>query len=389
LGYLVNPATYLGLAGYSDSQLTDLLVRASGKADSIMCRSYLPQEIKEEFEGTGTNTLDLGNMPLIFVRSVQLVMPGFAPFTLPVGQLLIDYQRGQIKSWSPMIFQSLGVANAFPRNGLPVIVDYAYGYGYPIPPPSWTYQTGGINGTLAAGSYNFAVTTSTQSGESLPSVPQVITVGANSGANIVITPQPGALTYRIYASQGPNTTLNGAIGSGVSSFVVSSAAGIAPGQTLTLGFGLSDAENVVVASSYVSGTTIPINGTTQNAHASGETVIAAMTLVAESQATNYATATMTVTVVSLGPPSLGALPCPLTDTSAWPVPNGIVEATRVLALAILYEQNNKANRGIYELQSEGRREIWKSTEGQGGLGHPLMVEDAQNMLAPYVYRGLA
>lgn len=401
MAILVNPATYLSLAafkaqandyslsGYTDPQLTDLLVRSAGACDSFMRRSYLPQEYTEEFEGEGTNALDLENRPIIYVKSVQLVMPGFSPFALPLGQLLIDYQRGRIQSWSPLIFQQFGVANTFPRNGLPILVDYAYGYGYPIPPPSWSPTVGGINGSLAAGAYNFAVTSRTQSGESLPTAPQVATLSNTGGVSIVITPQPGALNYRVYASQGPNTTVNGAVSAGASSFVATSAAGIVAGQSLTVGFGASDSETVVVANSYVSGTTIPINGTFANAHASGEAVVAAMSLVSESPATNYATQTQTVTITSLAAPSsVGVLAAPLADTSPWLVPNGIIEAQRLVALNALYEQNNKANRGIYELQSAGRREIWKSTEGQGGLGHPVMIEQAKDYLLPYVFRGI-
>jgi hypothetical protein len=162
--------------------------------------------------------------------------------------------------------------------------------------------------------------------------------------------------------------------------------GIVQGQTLTLGFGTSDAENVTVTGA-PSGGSVPITAT-QNAHAAGETIVVAMTCVAESPATNYGTSTMTVTVTSLAAPSIGALPAPLADTSPWPIPNGIVEAARLLALSMLYEQNNAANRGIYQQRSKDRTLSWKSTEGQGGLGHPLMVEEATEMLQPFVYRGL-
>lgn len=401
MGYLVNPASYISLAafkaqandyslaGYTDAQLTDLLQRASGQADGIMCRSYIPTEITEEFEGVGTNTIIIGNAPLIFVKSVQLVMPGFAPFTLPVGQLLIDYQRAEIRSWSPLIFQSLGISTVFPRSGLPIIIDYAYGFGYAIPPPSWTLTSGGIVGSLPSGQQiNFAVTSRTQPGESLPSAPQSVTLANQGGVTVTITPQPGAFNYRVYASEGPSTTLNGSVSAGVSSFVVASATGIQAGQTLTLGFGSSDCENVVVANSYSSGTTIPINGTTANAHASGEAVVAAMSLVAESPATNYANATMAVNVTSLAAPSVGITAAPLSDTSPWPMPYAIVEATRLLSLAILYEQNSAANRGVYQERSAERTISWRSTEGTGGRGHPLLVQEATEMLQPYVFRGL-
>ena len=55
---------------------------------------------------------------------------------------------------------------------------------------------------------------------------------------------------------------------------------------------------------------------------------------------------MTVTVTSIAPPPIGGLSVPTSDTSAWPVPWEIVEATRQLALSMIWENNNKANRRI-------------------------------------------
>jgi hypothetical protein len=399
MAFLVNPATYISLAtfegialdysltGYTATQLTDLLVRSSGVVDSFLCRTYLPTQMTEQFEGVGTSEVNIGTHPIAAVNSVQLVMPGFAPFALPVGQLLIDYQRGIIRSWSPIVYQSLGISTVFPRNGLPIVMQFISGCGYAIPPPTFTLSSAGVNGTIPAGTYNVAVSTRTQPGESLPSLPQSITLSQLAGINVTITPSPGVFVNRVYYSQGPNTTLETQIAAGVSAFVPVSTAGVSAGQVLTLGFGTADCENVTVAS--VVGGTVNITGTTANAHAVGETIVVAMTLLAESPATNFATSTMVVTLSSLAAPSIGALAAPLTDTSPWPLPNAIVEATRLIALNVLYEQNNLANRGIYQLRSEGRTETWKSTEGQGGLGHPVMVEMAKELLQPYVYRGLS
>lgn len=210
--FLNNPATYLSLAdfkaqandydisGYTDSELTDILQRASGAADSIMRKSYQPQEVTEYFEGNGTNLLMFCQSPIIYVKSVEFVMPGFAPFSLPLAQLLIDYQRGSIRSYSPMIFQGLGVANFFPRGGLPIIAQYAYGLGYPIPAPSFTLSDAAASGNLTPGTqYDFTVTSRTQWGESLETAVQSFTP-TGSAVAVNITPQPGALVSRVYAA---------------------------------------------------------------------------------------------------------------------------------------------------------------------------------------------
>lgn len=206
---LANPASYVSLAqlrampldfdltGYSDTQLTDILARASGAADGIMQRTYLATEVTEQFEGNGTNVLVGLMTPVAYVKSVQLVMPGYAPFTLPLGALLIDSKRGSIKSWTPMYFQSLGVSGAFPDGELPIVVNYAYGWNLPIPAPAFT-AAAASGGSLAAVQYDVAVTTRTQTGESMPSPVQTVTVGANGAIALAITPQPGAYVYRVY-----------------------------------------------------------------------------------------------------------------------------------------------------------------------------------------------
>lgn len=324
--FLNNPATYLSvsdfksqandydLTPYTDSQLQDILVRASGTADSIMRRSFQPQEKTDFYEGNGTNFLVMTNAPLIYVRNVQLVMPGFAPFELPIGELLVDYERGSIRSYSPMIWRSIGVSTAFPRNVIPILVNYAYGAGWPISAPSFTLANATCNGTLSNVSYDITCTSRTQGGESLESSVQSYTP-ANGAIQVNITPVLGALVYRVYAA---------------------------------------------------------VHGGSR-------------TLVAESPGTNYGTATVTVDVQSLSAPTnYGTISPPTSDTSMHPTPTAIIEAVRMLALAMLYEQNNKANQGIAALDSGKKRQLWRSTEGNSGKGVPLMVQQATTILEPFM-----
>lgn len=331
--FLQSPQTYLSVAdfkawpndrdisSYTDSQLEDILVSASATADSIMGRSYLPQEVTEYFEGDGTSKLSLDILgPIIYVKNVELVLPGHAPFELPLSQLLIDYQRGTIRSYSPLVWQTFGVSTVFPRNNIPIAVTYAYGKGYPVPAPSFSLSTGPQGGGLTPGAqYDVAVSTRTMSGESLPAQTQTFTADANGSINVAISPQPGAYVYRVYAA----------------------------------------------------------------AHG------AALGLVAESPATNYGTATMTVAITSLtAPTNLGALPVPTMDTSAWPLEKAFVEATRILALSIIDEQNNLANRGVY-MQDDGRQRIsWRGTDGNSAKGVPGPVQMADTLLSPFKFCGI-
>jgi hypothetical protein len=322
---LANPASYISLAqfraqandidftSYNDAALTDILVRASGSADSIMRRSYLPQEVTEYFEGVGTNTLQLDNNPIIYMKRATLDFPGFAPFDLPIGSILIDYERGFLRSFAALVFRTLGVSAVFPRGSLPIAVQYAYGYGYPIPAPVFTMVDGG-NGTLTPGqSIDVQVTSRTQAGESLPTAVQTFTP-IGGAFQVEITPQPGASLYRVYAALHNSPTK----------------------------------------------------------------------LVAESPATNYGAATINLTIGSLSAPqAIGPLAPPTTDTSPWPVPPAIVEATRLLTLSMIFEQNNPANRGLYRTRSNKKDVSYVSTEGRSGKGTPTLVEQATNMLAPY------
>ncbi len=327
---LNNPATYLSVAAfqaeandydlstYTSTQLQDILVAASSTADSIMRRSYQPQEVTEQIYGNGTNTLNLANVPIAYVKSAELVMPGFAPFQLPLGELFYDYQRGTIQSFSPLIFQSFGVANVFP-SGLPIVVNYAYGWGWPIPAPAFTLSAG-LAGTLTPGqAYDFQVTTRTQSGESLPSTLQTFTCGASGAIAVGISPQPGAFVYRIYGCEHGATPV----------------------------------------------------------------------LITESPATNYGQAVLTVPITSLSPPAtLGALPLPTVDNSAWPQPAAANEAVRLLALMRIYEQNDLSNRGIYKTQSGRKSVMWRSTQGMSDKGLPLLYNRATELLKPYSYQGI-
>lgn len=329
--FLNSPATYLSaaafraqpndydLTAYTDAQLTDMLVRASGSADSIMRKSFQPQEVTEFFEGNGSSVLTLRRAPLIYVKNVQLVMPGFAPFALPLSQLIIDYMRGSIRSYSPLVFQSIGISNAFPRNGLmPLMVNYAYGLGYPVAPPSFTLSNAAVGGTLTAQSYDITVTSRTQTGESLESAVQSFTPSGGAIA-VNITPSLGALIYRVYAA---------------------------------------------------------VHGGTRM-------------LVGESPATNYGTATLEVDITSLNAPAnYGTVAPPAADTSANPIPNAIIEATRLLTLSILYEQNNPANRGLYLKESGRKRESFRATDGNSAKGVSSFVQSASVLLEPFADSGV-
>jgi hypothetical protein len=124
------------------------------------------------------------------------------------------------------------------------------------------------------------------------------------------------------------------------------------------------------------------------AHGIGDPIVAAMTLAAESPATNYGQPIMTVNINSSTPPSIGALPAPLADTSAWELPWAFVEATRLLALSILWEQNNLANRGVYSVGEGTDKVMFKSTEGMSGKGVPLAESQAADLLSEYCFGGV-
>ena len=74
---------------------------------------------------------------------------------------------------------------------------------------------------------------------------------------------------------------------------------------------------------------------------------------------------------------------PLTDTSAPVLPGAISEAVRLLALSVIWEQNNLANRGIYIQDSGKKRLAWRATQGNSGRGVPIAWEQATALLRPY------
>ena len=63
------------------------------------------------------NTLDL----------VSIVLPGQALFPIPLTQLVVDAQKGEIINYTPLMFQNLGYATIFPAM-LPLLVRYTFGF---------------------------------------------------------------------------------------------------------------------------------------------------------------------------------------------------------------------------------------------------------------------
>lgn len=64
------------------------------------------------------------------------------------------------------------------------------------------------------------------------------------------------------------------------------------------------------------------------------------------------------------------------------MPEELREAVRILTVAMAMEQNNPANRGVYQLDSGKKRVSFRSTEGNSGRGKPTLVEQAEAMLQP-------
>lgn len=110
----------------------------------------------------------------------------------------------------------------------------------------------------------------------------------------------------------------------------------------------------------------------------------ALTRVAQSPSTNYGSQPLAVTVSSLAPPNgLFAQVFPASDSSAYPIPPAVIEATRLTALDMLWAQNNLANRGI-AMQRSGDKDIrWRSTEGNSGRGVSYVTQQVQELLSPY------
>jgi hypothetical protein len=390
--FLVNPQTYLSvnqfksqandysLTAYTDAQLQDLLVRASGRVDAILRRSFQPQRQTIRYLGDGSNILMLRERPIIYVSRIQFVLPGMVGFSVPVNQMLIDYQQGEVLEYTPLMFQGLGYASIFPRN-MPIDVTLAWGYSFPIPPPSWTAADIAPQGPgLMPGAYVIAVTSKTMWGESM-AVPQVFTT-ATGNIQITITPSVGTYIYAIYAGQGVATVLTAATAIAATAFTVASPTGAVAGKQIILGAGTAVAEVLTVAS--VVGSVISTTSGAIYAHGIGDTVFPNIGLVAETPSTSYGNSPIGTNFNSVAtPPDLIPVTLPTQDTSANPLPTAIVEGTRLIALQILYEDNNLSNRGIAKTQSGRKSVAWRSTEGNSGKGVPLMEQQAREMLKPY------
>ena len=327
MAVLISPASYISiddfktipndydLSSYTDVQLSDMLVRASGMADAILKRSLLATEVSERFYGDGSNTLSLRTRPIIYVRKMQFVQPGIAGFIIPLDRVLIDSIRGEIVQYSPLELQGIGYISVFP-DGLPIDITFGYGYGYnPVVAPSWTYADAPtLTTSLAPGVYTIGISTRTQNGETIPNFQNVTT--ATGTIALTVPPVLGAYLYRAF---------------------------IAPGAS---------------------------NG-------------ASATLVAEIPATTFG-GVSTKTLISSTTPPAGyfAESAPTIDTSALAMPQSIREAVRLLAMQIIYEQNNLANRGVAGTTSGRKRVQWRSTEGTSGRGTPLYYDQALEILRP-------
>lgn len=305
------------LSSYSTAQLDALMVAATGIADSMMRRSLLPEERTKRLYGRGTNRLDLLDAPIIYVRKLQIALPGASGFAIPASQCLIDYETGELLQYSPLTFVGIGYSTIFPT-GTPIDVTLATGYNFPIPAPAIARivdapATGSLTGQI-----DLVVTTKTQDGESTAVLQTFTTV---SGAvTVKFSPVLGAYSYRLYAAP----------------------------------------------------------------HGSQ------MTLVAETPASQYdvvnaGIAPITITFGALTPPTGSVTETfPSVDTTARPFPAGVVEATRLLALQTLAEQNNLANRGIAaDRRPDQSGTQWRGTQGSEAKGVSYFTAAAMRLLAPY------
>jgi hypothetical protein len=240
---------------------------------------------------------------------------------------------------------------------------------------------------VPAGPYNVAVTARTFYGET-SAVPTQFTTSTGT-FKFVVTSGIGVYIYRLYVSfAAHNTTLNGGISAGVSSLVAASGTGITAGAYYLLDTGVGTQEVVQVASSYVSGTTIPLVAPTTYAHLNGVQFIPCPLLVAEMPVSAFGGAPITMGVDTLTPSNnLFPDPLPFVDSSAPQIPWAITEAVRLLTLSPIFEQNNPANRGVYQEKSGDRMVSFRSTEGTSGRGVPTLVSQATDLLSSYAYRG--
>lgn len=391
--YLANPAAYItaatfktmpidyDLTPYSDPQIQDILNRASAKVNSIIKRDLLAKERVIRELGNGDSRLELRTAPLLYIKKIQIVVPGSTGPLIPVDQVLIDYTSGSILQYTPLYYNGQGYFSRFPKD-IPVDFTVGSGYGYTISSPSYTTSDmGGSNG-LPAGTYNVAISTKTMFGETAPTVRQVTTASGN--ILVVVAETLGAYLYRAYISSAANnTTLNGATLVGATSFVLNSVGTIAVGDVLLFDSG-ANAEYLTVASVNAGTKTVTTTTGAVNAHSNSVAVIEQPKLCAESPFTAYGLTQMQIGINSLSAPSgIYQDVLPLADTASAPVPSIIIEATRLLAMSILYEQNNLANRGVYTTRTNRKEISFKSTEGNSGRGVPLMEEQAAAILRPF------
>lgn len=330
MSVLVSPASYLteaqframpldyDLSSYTDANITDLLVRASGAADSIMRRSLLATERTKRMTGDGTNTLTLNDHPILYVRKIQFFQPGVTGFTVPLSYFSVDTITGRITQYAPIALTGIGYLPYFPQ-GLEIDVTYARGYGYnPIVAPSYSLSDAQGSG-LAPGQYTIGITTRTMTGETLPTFQTYTT--ATGSILVTVNPVLGAYLYRVFLVAGASS--------------------------------------------------------------------AGATLVAEIPATQFNSSPITGTITSaVAPSGFFAEAAPAIDTSALPTPNAIIEAIRLLAMGILWEQNNLANRGVYKESSGAKSIMWRSTEGTSGKGISYMQQQATELLRPYCYQAI-
>ena len=396
MAYLVNPPSYLSvetfqsmandfdLSSYSSAQLQQKLCAASDWANSIMQRDLLAQEQTIRFIGDGTDRLDLGKALVLYIKRAQIVIPNAQGYSIPINELLLDYQTGDAFEYAPLYWAGAGYRSMFP-NGAPIDVTLAWGYGYTAAKaPQWS-AADQAGGGIPAGNYNVAITARTFWGETTASVVQYET--ATGSFLVTVTSGIGVYLYRIYVSSAAdNTTLNASCVAGATSVTPAATAGMTVNSQWLIGSGAT--AEVVTVTGAVSGGNVPISAT-QFAHNANEAMIPAPLLVTEMPLVAYGASPITTEINSLLPQNnLFADPLPTIDTSAPPIPWAIQEATRLLTLVGIFEQNNLANRGLYMQRSAERTRSWKSTEGNSGRGVPTLAQQATDMLQRFVYRGM-
>jgi hypothetical protein len=369
------------LTSYDAGQIQDLLNRASGTADAFMRRSLLAKERTVRYTGDGSNKLELRESPILYVKRLQLIVPGSYGAIIPPNQLLIDYQSGSVINYTPVyLMQGLGYYSMFP-SGCPIDVTLAYGYGYSATTaPSWSAVDSG-SGAIPAGTYNVALTTKTMYGETTAAVGTYTTATGSflvSPGNVL-----GGYVYRAYLSSAANnTTLAANMAVGANTCSVASAGTLTAGDVLLIG-----GEYLTVAN--VAGTTITTTTGATIAHSSGASVIERPMLAMESPFTSYGASGLQFTVSSLTPQNgIWQDAFPLTDTSAPVLPQAITEAVRLLAMSIIYEQNNPANRGFYLVDSGRKRTSYRATDGNSAKGVSSYMQQASELLKPYALQAI-